>query len=195
LAIIAMPTRPSTQASLPQTLADHAKAYGELILKEWNDSRNLWRKRTQLQVLGACGLGVAVILAGMAAMLWAVTPPAQIHSLWVLIAIPMAFLAIGVICLMAAKKYVQAVAFEHTRERFIADMDLFKKTNLVTKATELTVLPMATAHPYRLVLGAALVGALAVRAHPWRWLSGSAVLVGLLPKVISILSSQNKIQS
>lgn len=190
-----MPTRPNTQVSLSQTLVEHAKAYGELILKEWNESRNLWRKRTQLQVLGACSLGVAVTLAGMAAMLWAVTPPAQIHALWVLIATPMVFLAIGVICLMAAKKHERPVAFEHTRERFIADMDLLKRTNLVTKATELTVLPMAMAHPYRLVLGAALVGALAVRAHPWRWLSGSAVLVGLLPKVISILSNQNKIQS
>lgn len=190
-----MPTRPDAQPSLPHTLADRAKAYGELILKEWNESRNLWRKRTQLQVMGACSLGVAVTLAGMAAMLWAVTPPTQIHSLWVLIATPMAFVAIGLICLMVAKNHVQPLAFEHTRERFMADMDLLKRTNLVTKVTELTVLPMATTHPYRLVLGAALVGALAVRAHPWRWLSGSAVLVGLLPKVISILSSQNKIQS
>lgn len=190
-----MPTRPNTQTSLPQTLADHAKAYAELILDELNESRNLWRKRTQLQVLGACGLGVAGTLAGMATMLWAVTPPAQIQAPWVLIATPMVFFAVGVVCLMAAKKQTQPVVFEHTRERFMADMALLKKTNLATKATELIVLPVATAHPYRLVLGAALVGALAVRAHPWRWLSGSAVLVGLLPKVISALSNQNKIQS
>jgi uncharacterized membrane protein YqjE len=190
-----MPTRPDTQPSLPQTLADHAKAYAELILEELNESRNLWRKRTQLQVLGVCGLGVGGTLAGMATMLWAVTPPTQIHALWALVATPLVFLAMGAVCLMAAKQQIQPAVFEQTRERFMADMALLKKTNLATKATELIVLPMATAHPYRLVLGAALVGALAVRAHPWRWLSGSAVLVGLLPKVISVLSSQNKIQS
>lgn len=187
-----MQKRPDTAPAKPLTLADHVKAYGELMLDELNESRSLWRKRTRLQVMGAGGVGVSASLAGMAAMLWAVTPPAEIHTLWLLIAVPMVFLLLGITCLVVAEQQQQPVVFEHTRQRFMADMARLKATNLAAAATEHLVLPLATAHPYRLVLGAALVGALAVRAHPWRWLSGSAVLVGLLPKLISALSQSNK---
>lgn len=174
----------------PQTLADRAKAYGELILAELSESKTLWYKRTRLQAIGAGGLGMFVILAGMGAMLWAVTPAAQTQTLWVLAAVPLAFLFVGIACLVAAGQQKTPVVLEHTRERFMADVAVFKKTNLVTVATERFVVPIATIYPYRLVIGAALVGALVVRAHPWRLLSGSALLVSLLPKVISVLSKQ-----
>lgn len=187
-----MQNRPDTSPAKPHTLADRAKAYGELFLDELNASKSLVLKRTRFQVIGASGLGVSAILAGMGAMLWAVTPLAQIHTFWVLVAVPLVVLVVGIACLVASEQQKQPIPFEHTRQRFMADVALLKKTNLVDAATAHFVLPMATAHPYRLVLGAALVGALAVRTHPWRLLSGSAVLVGLLPKVISALSQPNK---
>jgi|GEM_PF-736202 len=184
--------RPDTAPAKPQTLADHARAYGELILDELTESKTLWYKRTRLQAIGVGGLGMFAILAGMGAMLWAVTPSAQTQTLWVLAAVPLVYLFVGIACLMAAGQQKLPVVLEHTRERFMADVAVFKETNLVTAATERFVVPIATAYPYRMVIGAALVGALVVRAHPWRLLSGSALLVSLLPKVISVLSKQHK---
>jgi hypothetical protein len=57
---------------------------------------------------------------------------------------------------------------------------------------ELVLQPIAQVHPYRLVLGAALAGALLVRARPWRWLSASALLASLAPQLVNVVSSQLK---
>lgn len=182
--------RPDTAPAKPQTLVDRAKAYGELILNELSESKTLWYKRTRLQAIGAGGLGLFAILAGTGVMLWAVTPVVQTQTLWVLVAVPLPFLVVGIACLVAAGQQKRPVVLEQTRERFMADVEVFKETNLVTVATERFVVPIATAYPYRMVIGAALVGALVVRTHPWRLLSGSALLVSLLPKVIGVLSKQ-----
>jgi hypothetical protein len=52
--------------------------------------------------------------------------------------------------------------------------------------------PMARAHPYRLVIGAAVVGALLARTQPWRWLPVSALLAGLVPQLVHFVSGQLK---
>lgn len=43
------------------------------------------------------------------------------------------------------------------------------------------------------VFGACSLGMLLVRARPRAWFSGSAVLLGLLPKVVSALGKQTRI--
>ncbi|MCB8747452.1 hypothetical protein LHU53_11085 [Rhodoferax sp. U2-2l] len=52
-------------------------------------------------------------------------------------------------------------------------------TTLVARATNGVLQPVAQKHPYRLVLGAAAVGAVLVLVRPWRWLSMSGVLAAL----------------
>jgi hypothetical protein len=49
--------------------------------------------------------------------------------------------------------------------------------------------PVAQTHPYGLVLGSAVAGAVLVRLRPWRWWPASALLAGLLPQVVSVLGS------
>lgn len=66
---------------------------------------------------------------------------------------------------------------------------------LSAEAAEIVVQPIAQTHPYGLVLGSALAGALLVRARPWRWIPVSALLAGLLPKLLSAMSHQNKGQT
>lgn len=52
-------------------------------------------------------------------------------------------------------------------------------TTLVARATNGVLQPVAQKHPYRLVMGAAAVGAVLVLVRPWRWLSMSGVLAAL----------------
>jgi hypothetical protein len=59
-------------------------------------------------------------------------------------------------------------------------------------SAELVLQPLARAHPYRLVIGAAVAGALLARTRPWRWLSASAVLAGLTPQLVHLISGQSK---
>ncbi len=56
----------------------------------------------------------------------------------------------------------------------------------------LVLQPVARAHPYRLVIGAAVVGALLARTRPWRWLPASALLAGVVPQLVHFVSGQLK---
>lgn len=48
--------------------------------------------------------------------------------------------------------------------------------------------PMAQRHPYRLVASAALLGSVLALVRPWRWISSTAVLATLLPKILTEVS-------
>ncbi|MFN0186743.1 MAG: hypothetical protein ACKVQR_23265 [Aquabacterium sp.] len=53
------------------------------------------------------------------------------------------------------------------------------------------VQPLAQRHPWALVLGAAVAGALLVRSRPWRWLLKPALLGGLAQQLlVSTLNAQ-----
>jgi hypothetical protein len=53
--------------------------------------------------------------------------------------------------------------------------------------------PLAKKHPWWLLAGALIGGMLLTRAKPWRWISGGALLAGLLPRfdLASIISWVN----
>lgn len=53
--------------------------------------------------------------------------------------------------------------------------------------------PLAKKHPWWLLIGAFAGGVLLTRARPWRWISGGALLAGLLPRfdLASIISWVN----
>ena len=65
---------------------------------------------------------------------------------------------------------------------------------LSADAAEIVVQPVAQTHPLALVLGSAVAGALLFRTRPWRWVPASALLAGLLPRLLSALNNPNKLQ-
>jgi uncharacterized membrane protein YqjE len=75
-------------ATQPQLLADHAEAYAGLVGEELGKTTAVWKQRVLLLALALCLAGVAAVLGGVSLMVWAVTPAANIHSLWALIAAP-----------------------------------------------------------------------------------------------------------
>ena len=54
---------------------------------------------------------------------------------------------------------------------------------MAMEVAKLLVQPVARRHPYTLVLGAAAVGGLLVLVRPWRWVSRSALMAGLLSRL------------
>jgi hypothetical protein len=56
---------------------------------------------------------------------------------------------------------------------------------LAMETTKLLLQPIASRHPYALVLGAAAAGGLLVRLRPWRWISMPSLMAGLWPQVMA----------
>lgn len=67
-------------ATQPQMLADHAEAYAALVGEELGRSAAAAKQRLLLAAAGLCLAVTAAVLAGVAAMLWAVTPPANLQT-------------------------------------------------------------------------------------------------------------------
>lgn len=115
-------------ATQPQLLADHAEAYAELAATELGEASVQWRRSALLQVLGLCGVSAGVVLAGVALMLWAAVPIAQIHAPWALVAAPLLPAALGLGCLMAARRCGRAAAFAGVRRQWQADLAMLRET-------------------------------------------------------------------
>jgi hypothetical protein len=114
----------------PHWFAEHAQAYAELVAEEVGAVSAIWKRQAVLNAVALCGLVVTAVLAGVALMLWAVIPAAQIQAPWALIAAPLlpALLALG--CLWAARRLGSpGGAFDSVRRQVQADMTLLREVS------------------------------------------------------------------
>ena len=114
-------------ATKPQLLADHAQAYAELAAVEVGEFSAAWRRRAVLFAAAAFFMGLAVVLAGVAVLLWSALPVAQMQAPWALVAVPLALAAIGAGCLLAGRSQSQASAFATLREQVKADLLMLRE--------------------------------------------------------------------
>ena len=90
-----------------------------------------WRRRVLLHTLAVCSLGVTAVLAGGALMLWAVTPAAQIHALWILYVTPLLPLACAIACGVLAHRQTQEEAFANLNRQIDADVAMLRAASLL----------------------------------------------------------------
>lgn len=113
----------------PQLLADHAEAYAELFGEELGAASAQWKRKAMLNAAALCGVGVSVVLAGVALMLWAVIPPADIQAPWALIVAPLLPLVAGGVCLWVAQTGAAKASFGAVREQVKADMAMLRQVS------------------------------------------------------------------
>lgn len=116
-------------ATRPHLLADHAEAYAELVAAEIGSVSAAWKRRAMLNAVALCCLGVAVVLAGVALMLWAVIPAAPVQALWVLIAVPLVPMVMAVWCVLAAQPQGDDGPFDNVRRQVKADMAMLREVS------------------------------------------------------------------
>lgn len=116
-------------ASQPQLLADHAEAYAGLVGEELGKTTAVWKQRVLLLALALCLAGVAAVLGGVALMLWAVTPAANIHSHWALIAAPV---VPAVLALWSAYEGLRedSDAFADLKQQIAADLVMLREVSV-----------------------------------------------------------------
>ena len=111
----------------PELVADHAEAYAELFASELGSAGESLKRQALLGALAICGLGVGLVLAGVAVMLWVVVPMPQRQMAWVLLAVPLVPLAISAVCLLAAQRQAHLKPFTHIRRQMAADMAMVRE--------------------------------------------------------------------
>ncbi len=113
-------------ATRPQLLADHAGAYADLAMAELGQASAGWQRQAVLTAATACSLLVATILAGVALMLWAVTPAANLHAPWALLAAPLLPAVVALACHLARQPTGTGAAFGVLRRQVQDDMRMLR---------------------------------------------------------------------
>jgi len=116
-------------ATQPQLLADHAEAYAELVGEELAKTAAFWKMRVALNVVALALIGLGALLAGVALMLWAVTPPQNVQVPWALWAGPGVPIVLAVICFLVANKTPPANAFVSVKQQLKADLRMLREVS------------------------------------------------------------------
>jgi uncharacterized membrane protein YqjE len=116
-------------ATRPQLLADHAEAYAELVATELGQVSAAWRRRALFYAVALASLAVAAVLAGVALMIWAVTPVTTMQAPWVLVVVPLLPMAVAVGCLLAIRSRVDASGFDNIQQQMKADLAMLREVS------------------------------------------------------------------
>jgi uncharacterized membrane protein len=112
----------------PQLLLDHAEAYSELVVEEIADVSSAWKRRALFGAIALLLAMLAVTFAGVSLLLWATAPVAQIHTPWLLWAVPITPLVLAFVCWLVAKNNARQGAFTDLRSQLKADLAMLRPT-------------------------------------------------------------------
>ncbi|MBB1075941.1 hypothetical protein HUU62_16170 [Rhodoferax sp. 4810] len=113
-------------ATQPQLLVEHLQGYSALLTEELQLASQRWRRQALLQVAAFCSLSVAVVLGGVALMLWATAGALPVRAPWVLWATPLLPFAVAVVCLLMVRKPADTASFANLSRQLNADMALLR---------------------------------------------------------------------
>jgi uncharacterized membrane protein YqjE len=119
-------------ATRPQLLAGHLQAYGELAVTELARAAPLWKRQALFSALALLGLLAALLLAGVALMLWAALPAQPMPAPWLLLAVPLLPLAGALGCLAALRRGRGRDSFQELRQQLNADLAMLREVGAVS---------------------------------------------------------------
>lgn len=94
-------------ATRPQLLADHAQAWGGVLAAETTAAWAQARRRLWLHLAAFLAAAIAVVLAGVSVMLWALASAPQLQQAGAtaaLVGVPAVMLALAAACLWTARR-------------------------------------------------------------------------------------------
>lgn len=116
-------------AKEPGLLAEHAEAYADLLGEEIGAASAHLKRRALMSAVALCSAGVGTVLAGVALMLWAVVPPANMNAPWALVIAPLVPLGLAAGLLITARSSPAPRAFEHVKRQLREDVAMFREAN------------------------------------------------------------------
>jgi uncharacterized membrane protein YqjE len=113
-------------AAEPQMVADHLGGYCALLGDELRSMSTHWARRLVLQIASVMLLTLALGLAGVAVMLWALMPSA-VQVAWVLIVVPLVPVMAALLCHWAARSATTLASFSAMRRQLDADVQMLRE--------------------------------------------------------------------
>lgn len=113
----------------PAVITDHVEAYASLATLELTGAVKHLRQRALKTAIALACATVAVMLTGVAVMLWAVTPADQLHAPWVLWLVPGVPAIITAWCWLSAQAIGEAPAFSALRGQVRADIEMLREVS------------------------------------------------------------------
>lgn len=113
-------------ATQPQLLLDHVEAYVDLLTEEIGTVSNAWKLRIVLYAIALCSGVLALVLTGVALMLWAVVPFSEMQAPWALVAVPLLPIVGAIGCITFARKQTSK-GFINLRKQIQADMGMLRE--------------------------------------------------------------------
>lgn len=111
-------------AAKPHLLAHHAGAYAELAALQAGEALRLLRRRTLMASCAAAAALLGAVLAGVALLLLAVVPLAQMPAPWLLAAAPALPLALAAMLWLRLHSTPLVLPFEPLQAQWAADAQL-----------------------------------------------------------------------
>lgn len=115
-------------ATQPQLLVDHAEAYAGLVGEELGKTAAEFKQRAVMLGAAAFFAVLALIFAGVALMLHAVSPPAQVHTPWLLIATPALPAVLAIVCAVLGRRK-EGAAFAQLRQQIARDLAMVREVS------------------------------------------------------------------
>ena len=113
----------------PAVITDHVEAYASLASLELSGAVRQIRLRALKTAIALSCAAVAAVLAGVAVMLWAVTPAEHLHASWVLWLAPGLPAIVAVWCWLSAQAVSDTPAFSALRGQVRADIDMLREVS------------------------------------------------------------------
>jgi len=116
-------------ATRPHLLLEHLENYGELLGAEAGIVTAGWKRAAVLSAIGVCLLIAGLGLAGVALLLCAVFPTAEMHAAWALVVVPLVPLGIAAGCFLTARTAGETRAFDNFRRQVSEDMAMLREAD------------------------------------------------------------------
>ncbi|WP_430417930.1 hypothetical protein [Methylibium petroleiphilum] len=114
-------------ASEPDALVEHAAAYADLASDELQELQAHWvRRLLWLAVAAVAGLA-ALLLGGVALMLWAALPAIEASRVWLLWVVPLIPGLVAVFGALTARRIDARPAFGNLRAQLREDMAMVRE--------------------------------------------------------------------
>jgi hypothetical protein len=116
-------------ATHPRLLVDHVQAYAELVADDTSQATRAWRRRIVLGAVAICCFGAALVLGGIAVMLYSVMPMVEGRGSWALVAVPLVPAALALWCWLLIRSGRPVAFLGNVRRQMRADMALLRDTS------------------------------------------------------------------